>query len=100
MKTPKFLDIRFDSMSELNDWLKKTATFKINLVDLGQDLLTIWVHGSGEILYTDLQSKIWTGKFIDMKSLRVGTHLLIWDKEENFFRNYEKLQIESLVSLN
>lgn len=64
-KQPKFKHLRFETKKEFEEWLYRTYTFRIELVGL-QDLTTIFIAESGEILHTNLQSSIWCGKFADV----------------------------------
>lgn len=92
----KFKDVTFNSREELGQWLKKLTHKIIDLKDNGQDMQRIWVHESGEILYSDFHSSIYCGKFIDMKKLVVGNHLNIWDEGKNRYRIYTGLFVEAL----
>jgi hypothetical protein len=73
----KFDKLQFNNKAELKEWLEKTYFFKIDLVDFGQDMLTMWVHESGEILQCDFHSRIYAGKFIDVSQLMKGQPIVI-----------------------
>lgn len=73
MKKPKYKNLKFKTMEKFDEWLKKTATKKINLKDCGQDFLAFWIDNRGEILHTTpYQSEIWNGRMIKMDSIKVG----------------------------
>jgi hypothetical protein len=97
MKQPKFKDLTFKNYEELNKWLTETSFKKIHLKDFGQDMLTMWVHKSGEILHCDFHSRIYSGKFIDMTKLAVGNNLNIWDNEKKRYAAYGRLLVEALT---
>jgi Superinfection exclusion gene product 17 len=64
-KQPKFKDLRFETEQDFDDWLRFTHLVRIELFG-EQDLTTIYIAESGEILHTNLQSSIWCGKFADV----------------------------------
>lgn len=97
MKVSKFRNLKFKNEAKLNAWLKINTYFKIGLKDYGQDMLTIWVHETGEILNCDFHSRIYSGKFLDMGRLDVGNYINIWDNEKKRYNVYKKLIIESLI---
>lgn len=97
MKQSKFRELTFKNQEEFDKWLNETSFKKIHLKDYGQDMRTIWVHESGEILHCDFHSRIYTGKFIDMKKLAVGNHVNIWDNDKDRYVIYERLFIERLT---
>ena len=92
----KFRELTFKNQKGLDKWLNENTFKTIHLKDYGQDMLTIWVHETGEILHSDFHSGLYSGRFIDMKKIAVGNHLNIWDKDEDRYVIYMKLFIEAL----
>jgi hypothetical protein len=95
--TPQFKDLKFKSNSEFNTWLVETSKFAIILEDRGQDMQTIYVHKSGEILHCDFHAKIYNGRFVNMKSLEVRSPIEI--STGNLFETQGRLVVEELKSL-
>ena len=77
----QFKEITFKSETEFNEWLEKTTYKKIFFKDKGQDLMKIWIAESGEILHANLQSSIWNGRFVNMKTLAKNTNLCLWNNQ-------------------
>lgn len=96
MKKAIFKELTFKNKDEFDSWLNATTFKKITLKDLGQDMLNIWVHESGEILNCDFHWRVFTGKFIDMNKLKVGDNLRIWDEDEGGFVWYSGLIVKKL----
>jgi len=96
----KYLNIRFSNNSDLAVWLKKMTAKKIHLAESAGDMQTIWVHKSGEILFTDFHSKIYCGKFVDMKHLNQGAPISICDSGSNNYTVYGGLVVESVEAGN
>ena len=95
----KFDKVQFKNKAELNKWLEETYYFKINLVDFGQDMLTMWVHETGEILQCDFHSRIYAGKFIDVSQLSDGKPIVIKRKLSSgkiWPETMERLVVEKL----
>lgn len=93
---PQFKDLpKFKSKIALDKWLKENTYKKIHLKEMGFDLMTIYVHQSGEILQTDAHGSIYIGKFINMANLNTSAKIEIWDGEK--FERYGKLIIEKLT---
>lgn len=90
----QFKNTYFLTQKEFRKWLKENSFKTIYLKDLGQDMLTIWIHETGEILHTDFNSGMYSGKFIDMSKLAIGNFIDIWDMELQGYATYTKLQIE------
>ena len=95
---PQFKELKFKSLTELNDWLRKLTSKLIRLEDNGQDMQMIWVHQSGEILNCDYNSRFYLGKFIDMNALKKGNPLRIWNKKNQDYKNYNRLIIRKINS--
>ena len=73
---PKFKELTFDSEELFQSWLKENTAKIINLNPVF-DITKIWVHSSGEILHCDFHGRIYNGKFINLKSLKIGSPLII-----------------------
>lgn len=95
----QFENLRFESEAKFKEWLRSETMYVIFLKDKGQDMSTVWVHKSGEILNTDFQNYLYNGKFVDLKKLAVGNHLNIWHPEKKRYVIYEGLFIEKLICL-
>ena len=65
-------NLKFKSEKEFNGWLQKTAKYKIEFEDNGQDFLTWWVGDAGEVLHSDMQSRVWNGKSVWVGTLKEG----------------------------
>jgi len=69
---PQFANCEFNNIKAFNTWLN-THTYKvIRLYDNGQDLLSLHIHQSGEILEASGQQRPWTGMFVDLNRLENG----------------------------
>ncbi len=79
MKTSSFKELQFNSEQEFENWLGETTFKKIFFRDNGQDLMKIHVAQSGEIIYCNMQSSIWNGKFVNMAKLEKGLPIQFWD---------------------
>lgn len=64
-----YIDQKFNSQKDFNEWLGKTAVKKISLSDLGQDMQNIWIDARGEILHCDFHARLYNGKFVNLESL-------------------------------
>jgi len=73
--SPKYRDLTFKSKEEFDEWLKKTATIKVEFEDDGQDFLEWFLDERGEVLHSDMQCRIWNGKMIDVPNIRIGRYL-------------------------
>lgn len=93
----KFNKRVFSTKKKFKNWLQKMTMHRIDLVDLGQDMQTMWVHKSGEILHTDFQSSIYTGKFINMDNLAVRDPLEISNDELEVYMKYNGLVVSKII---
>jgi hypothetical protein len=91
----KFKDFAFKSKEAMFDWLNYTTFKVINLKDYGQDMQKIWIHESGEILNCDFHSRIYNGRFVDLKQIKVGDCLRIREEGKRNYVRYGRLVIES-----
>lgn len=73
----KYRNLKFETDKAFKNWLDETATDKIELIDKGQDLTTIWIDQHGEILHCNLQTSVWCGKFVCLSELREGDNIFI-----------------------
>lgn len=97
---PKYKHLRFKTDISFKVFLKETSTIKILFEDQGQDVLTMWIDDRGEVLHSDLQSTIWTGKFIKTETLIQGLPVEIYMPEFSGWRKMEKLKVENLIELS
>ncbi len=74
---PKFKDLKFTSEKELEKWVALNKFKVIDLKDIGQDMLQIIIHKSGEIINCNFHSGIYNGKFVHIDSLKVGEPLML-----------------------
>lgn len=81
-KQPQFKDLTFNSKKEFNSWLIANNEYVIDFDDLGQDLLRIWVHATGEILDANLQQSIWNGLFVNVEKLNEYEPIEMWMDEQ------------------
>ena len=72
---PKFRHLKFASEAIFEKWLFENTYKIVEIRDNGQDLIKIWLHSSGEIIYANAQHSIWLGQFVDMSKLAVGLNL-------------------------
>lgn len=91
-----FKTLTFKSQEELDLWLKENTSYILFLVDNGQDMQTIWVHHTGEILQTDFSSSIYVGRFVDVNRIKAGKPLFIKGEDETVFTEYGRLVVESV----
>lgn len=70
--TPVYRDLRFKNEAKFKEWLKTIPHKTIAFKDNGQDLLSIKVADSGEIIDASMQSFVWNGMFVKMDALEVG----------------------------
>lgn len=83
---PQFADIRFTSQEHLDKWLCRNTAVIVQFNDNGQDMQKMWVHSTGEILHTDMNSVIYSGRFVSVKTIEVGKPIQIW--KETKFEDY------------
>ncbi len=74
-KEPKYKDLKFKTKTEFETWLKKTTKYKVYFEDKGQDFLVWWIDKDGEVLHSDMQSWLWNGRMVEIKSLKVKGYL-------------------------
>ena len=98
MKIPQFKEKRFNSDEELNQWLDEISKYEITLRDFGQDMLKLWVHESGEILYSMFFSIIYFGKFLNTDALKEGEPIEIWEDDEQKYIKYQRLIAEEIAT--
>lgn len=96
----QFKSLRFKTVGDLSEWLRKNTYKVIHLEDKGQDMQKIWVHKTGEILDSDFHSSIYCGKFIDVKRLNTGKPLFICDDGGDEFNQFDGLIVEKIVKLD
>jgi len=96
MKQAKFKELTFKNKEAFDKWLNENTFKTIHLKDYGQDMLTIWVHETGEILHSDFHSRIYAGLFVDTKKLAVEYYLDIWDEDKNKYVLHLGLLIDAL----
>lgn len=65
----KYRDIKFKTKNDFECWLARTAKYKIEIEDHGQDFLTWWIDERGEVLHSDAQSFAWNGKIVALAPL-------------------------------
>lgn len=96
---PKFKDQKFDNEQLLKLWLLRTASEILHLEDNGQDLLTLWIHESGEVLHADMQSSIWTGSFIDIDRLHNESEVYMYVPAVDEWKEYDFIpaNIEAVI---
>ena len=106
MKEPQFKDVKFpgpDGHKELHKWLAETAAKKIHLADRGQDLTTIWVHETGEVLHTDAHQRLFIGTFLNLEAQTLNMPLLSWMWSKPLKKwvpsQYQNLIVESIEEI-
>jgi hypothetical protein len=93
----EFRDVKFPGKNpeqEFDKWLEENAKFKIYFEDKGQDFLRWWLDKGGEVLHSDLQSFVWGGKIVDLRSLAVGFQPELKDGNKIGILNYKVIKIE------
>jgi len=78
----KYKNIKFNTEKSLNEFLSCFVKYIVHLEDKHQDLLTFWVHSSGEILNSNAHSSIYIGRFIDVTVMEVDMPLRISNTDE------------------
>ena len=97
MKKAQFKEFTFKTAGDFNTWLMKTSAKAIHFEDKGQDMRTMYVHKSGEILHCDFHARIYNGKFVGMESLNPGKPVLILEGES--FEPQHRLIIEFITDI-
>jgi hypothetical protein len=104
-KQPKFKDLKFETEDEFEEWLYKTHLVRIELFG-DQDLTTLFVAESGEILLSNLQGDIWHGKFVDFEMPKVLDFETLNQKEKTYLKIFNNdlmkwettnLEIEQII---
>lgn len=75
--------LKFASQEECDKWLKQNTSKIIHFKNDDQDLTTMHIHASGEILQCDFHANIYIGKFVDIKRLSIGKNLRIKNELTN-----------------
>lgn len=78
-----FKNKKFETEVEFYKWLDETTYKIIFFKDNGQDLLKLWISESGEIIHTNLQMYIWTGRFINLNTLKEDCYIQMWNTQLN-----------------
>lgn len=71
----EFKDKKFKTKKDFQKWLDKTAKYKIEFEDHGQDCLEWWIDEGGEVLHSNLQSAVWNGHLVSLFDLMVGEEI-------------------------
>lgn len=79
----QFKSLRFASKKMLNIWLKENTSKIIHFKNDDQDLTTMHIHATGEILQCNCHGNIYIGKFVDIKRLSIGKNLRIKNELTN-----------------
>jgi hypothetical protein len=93
----KFKNEIFKTKEEFEGWLLAKTSKKIGLKDFGQDMLTIYLHESGEVLHCDFHSQIYNGCFINLANLKIGQPLEICKEGEEKFVEYGRLIPDEII---
>lgn len=93
--SPECKDVKFNNKKEFEEWLKEKTYAIINLIDAGQDIMTIHIDNGGEVLHTNLQSKIWNGKIVAIARLSPGK-LLWWSDSAKMQDIRTKLVVDTI----
>lgn len=72
---PLYKNLTFPDGDAFEKWLQEKAAWRITFEDKGQDFLNWWIDERGEVLHSDLQSKIWNGCIVNVYNMRVGREL-------------------------
>lgn len=72
----------FKTEREFEIWLKENTKYKVTFEDNRQDFSTWWIDERGEVLHSNLQSRIWNGHMVDTYSLKEGKKLQFLRNEE------------------
>ena len=91
---PLHKDKFFNSEKEYKDWLKKLTYKKIELKDKGQDLSTMHISDTGEIIGCDFNSDIYLGRFVNLE--RLAIHRVLWVNFEEDWTAMRSLIIEKI----
>ena len=76
---PIYKELTFKSEIDFKKWLQKTTKYHIYFEDKGQDFLEWFIDERGEVLHSNLQSFVWNGKMVDIKTIVVGKKLRFSD---------------------
>lgn len=67
--------LKFKTREEFEQWLNEHTAYVIQFEDHGQDVQFWWVDTRGEVLHSDMQSRIWNGLMVDIDTIRHGSLL-------------------------
>lgn len=71
----KFKELRFKTEGEFRLWLAEHTWKIIDFQSNGQDLTKIWIDRRGEIINCDMQGGVWSGVFVNIGKLKVGSFI-------------------------
>ena len=96
----KFKNLSFNNEDNFQEWLEKSTYMLITFQDLGQDMQTMYVHESGEILHCDFHSSIYNGQFVDIESdLSAKRPLILYNPNLELKTRYKSLIIDEIEKL-
>jgi hypothetical protein len=95
----QFKGLKFPSEIAFRIWIEHHWYYMISLYDYKQDLSTIWIHKTGEILACDFSQSVYIGKFVDVSFIVKGQPLRIFNPNTLQYDTYKGLVIEA-VDLN
>jgi hypothetical protein len=99
MKEAQFINVRFETEKQFEEWLMDKTEFVITLRDHRQDMQKLWVHETGEILCTDFSQRLYVGKFLNVEEFGKGNLLQIWDEKNSKWWRYLSLEIEKIQTV-
>lgn len=94
---PQFKDVQFRSKSKYEEWLAKMTYMVLQFADLGQDLSTMCLHNSGEILDCDFNEDIYNGKFVNLHAVYQGEAIEIYNPDSQSWQKMGGLIVEDFA---
>lgn len=91
---PKYKHLRFKNDEAFQEWLEKTAKYKVEFEDDGQDFDYWWIDERGEILHSaPFQSSIWSGKFVFTNTIVEGEYLMFEETHKCLIHRTIKVEV-------
>lgn len=94
---PQFKDLQFSGPEQLKKWLTENTRYTIEFEDKGQDLQLMWIHETGEILECDFHAKMFVGHFVNIKKVKIGAGLRIFNTETKLGERFNGLVVKHLL---
>ena len=95
----KYKNKKFKTQSGFKRWLNKNGKYIISFVDKGQDCLEWVIDEQGEVLHANIQSGVWNGHIVNLKTIKVGKEIGVFDTPNERTKFYDFV-IRSIINTN